>query len=64
MIVTSKNTDRTLTPEIVENVLQQKIFWSDDRLCHWFFDFKCQGKWISCWYINNELTQIVVDVFE
>ena len=49
--------------ELVEAVQQQPIFWSDGRLCHWFFDFKFKGRWISCWQINNELTECVIDIF-
>ena len=59
MRVTSK---QPLTPEMIEAIKNQIIFWSDDRLCHWFFNFKFQDKWISSIRINNELTEIEVEV--
>lgn len=49
--------------ELVAAVNQQTIYWSDDRCCHWFFDFQHNGRWISSWRINNELTECIIDVF-
>lgn len=60
MKITSK---QKLSPKMIEEIKKQRIFWSDDRRCHFFFDFKCQGKWISSVKINNELTEIEVEVF-
>lgn len=61
MKITSR---QPLTPEMIEAIKSHTIFWSDDRLCHWFFDFKFQGKWISSRRINNELTEIEVEVYD
>lgn len=61
MTITSK---QELTPEMIEAIKEQTIFWSDGRMCHWFFDFKCEGLWISSIHINNELTEIDVDIFD
>jgi hypothetical protein len=62
MLVTRKD-DQPVSPELDKAVNAQIIYWSDDRLCHWFFDFQFNGQWISSCFINNELTQCVIDVF-
>lgn len=31
------------------------IYWSDDRLCHWMFDFKCEEHWCTALFHNNGL---------
>lgn len=59
--VTARNGN--LTKEIVDAVKNQVIFWSDDRNEHYFFDFKVGGVWVSSVKINNELTEVVVDIF-
>lgn len=51
-----------ITPEIIDQIREQPIYWSDDRNEHWFFDFKINDKWVSSVRINNELTEIIVDV--
>ena len=61
MAITSK---QPLTPEMIEAIEKRPIYWSDDRLCHWFFDFEVDGKWISAKHINNELTEIDVKIFD
>jgi hypothetical protein len=63
MIVTSKQ-NNLLTEAIINAVQEQIIFWSDDRMCHWFFDFKVDGVWVSVMNINNELTHCEVDLFK
>ena len=55
--------DQVLTDGMIDAINEQVIHWSDDRCCHWFFDFTCEDYWISAWTINNELTQCVVDIF-
>lgn len=63
-MVTIKHADgRTVSDNLFRKVLNQTIFWSDDRLCHWFFDFKYRGQWVSCKSINNEITKIIITVF-
>lgn len=45
-------------------ILTQDIFFSDKDSRHWFFDFKLtDGRWCSCLEINNELTEIKVEIF-
>ena len=63
MIVTSKQSDK-LTNKIIEDVNKQQIWWSDDRCCHWFFDFKVNGVWVSVKHLNNELTHCEVNLFD
>jgi len=53
-----------LHKEIISEVRKQPIFWSDDRNEHWFFDFKHNGYWVSGKRINNELTEVVIDIFK
>lgn len=62
MTITCKNYE--LTPDMIDEIKKQTIYWSDDRLCHWFFDFKFQDKWISSKHINNELTEIEVEIYD
>lgn len=57
--------------EIAREVAQTPIFWSDDRLCHWFYDFKCSGHWIEGLFHNNgladsenEFSPLHVNVFD
>lgn len=64
MIITTLKPDMVLTDHMKEEIEKQVIYWSDDRDLHWFFDFICDGMWISSWSINNELTKIVVDIFK
>ena len=54
-------TGQTVAKNIKEAILNQRFFWSDDRI--WFNDFKHNGQWISCKSINNELTQFVISIF-
>ena len=56
--------EQEITSEMIEAIENQPIYWSDDRRCHWFFDFKFDEKWVSSKYINNELTQIHVTIYE
>jgi len=46
-----------LTDKMIQAINEQTIWWSDDRMCHWFFDFSVDGIWISQTHINNELTE-------
>lgn len=41
--------------EIATMAAQEPIFWSDDRLCHWMFDFKAAGHWVEGLFHNNGL---------
>ncbi len=56
--------EKRLTEQMKEEINKQTIYWSDDRMCHWFFDFICEGFWVSAWKINNELTECCVDIFK
>lgn len=60
MVIKSK---QSLTPEMIGAIKNQPIYWSDGKMCHWFFDFKIDGKWISSKFINNDLNEINVEVF-
>ena len=53
-----------ITNDIIQAINNQKIYWSDTRLCHWFFDFKVEDTWVSLFFIdNNECTvQLVTGV--
>lgn len=44
-----------LTDEIKERLsnFREPIFWSNDRLCHWFFDFKINNVWIESLNIDE-----------
>ena len=53
-----------LTPEIIESINNQTIYWSDDRCEHWIFDYSLDGVWISSKIINNDLTLCVVELWE
>lgn len=46
-----------VTGSLRDAILSKPIFWSDDRLKHWFFDFKFKDTWVSCHSMNNELSQ-------
>ena len=61
MTITSK---QELTPEMIKAIEKRPIFWSNTRSYHWFFDFEFNGLWISSKHINNELTEIDVEVFD
>jgi hypothetical protein len=53
-----------LTDKMVKEINEQTIYWSDDRNCHWFFDFQVDGIWISQTHINNELTECTVELYD
>jgi hypothetical protein len=50
------------TDSILQSVKEQDIFWSDGRDCHFIMDYKHDGKWISSVCINNELTEMTIDI--
>lgn len=50
------------TDSILQAVKKQDICWSDDRNEHFIMDFKHDGKWVSSVSINNELTEMVIDI--
>jgi hypothetical protein len=51
-----------LSNEIAEAVKQQPIFWSDDRNEHFMFDFKVGAKWVSSVKIENDFSNMIIDV--
>lgn len=53
-----------ITQQILNEVSNQPIYWSDDRNEHWMFDFKCFGYWVEANKINNELTEISINIFK
>ncbi len=65
MIVTAHpKSNAELTDQMVKEINEQQIWWSDDRCCHWFFDFTVDGVWISQTHINNELTECTVELYD
>ena len=64
VIINKSEAPQEIHAEIMREVKNQTIFWSDDRNEHWFFDFQFGGYWISSKRINNELTEIAIDVFK
>ena len=49
--------------QIAEKAARMPIYWSDDRLCHWMFDFQCFGHWVEGLFHNNGLPEDL-DQFE
>ena len=35
--------------KVADEIATRNLYWSDDRCCHWFFDFKSKatGFWVS-----------------
>ena len=66
MKVTVLNNDSTpeITEQILEQVVNEHIYWSDDRNEHWIFDFNCCGYWVESVKINNELTEMSINIFK
>ena len=62
--ITTLKEDQVLTEAMIDSINQQTVYWSDDRLCHWFFDYTCDGHWISAWEISNDFKTCVVDIWE
>lgn len=44
--------------EIAQAAVQKPIYWSDDRVCHWMFDFKCAGYWCAGLFFGNGLEEV------
>ena len=41
--------------KIAEVAAYKPIYWSDDRMCHWMFDFKVGEHWCAALFNNNGL---------
>lgn len=54
-----------LTDKIREELenFNKPIYWSDDRMCHWFFDYKIGDVWVSNLNIDEDFN-IVVELFK
>lgn len=37
---------------------QKAIYWSDDRCCHWMFDFQSAGYWCAGLFFGNGLEEL------
>ena len=59
---TEEDLSEEFAQEIIDSVLNQTVYWSDDSFRHWFFDYKIKNHWISTRQINNELTKCTVTV--
>lgn len=44
--------------------LDVPIYFSDAGLYHWFFDHKIDGIWIESVNINNEITELQINLFK
>ena len=42
--------------EIARVAAYKPIYWSDDRCCHWMFDFKVGERWCTALFHNNGLS--------
>lgn len=40
---------------IATKAAYEPIYWSDDRCCHWMFDFKCEWHWCAALFHGNGL---------
>lgn len=63
-VTTVKGQEDLISPDIIKQVQEQAIFWSDYRNEHWFFDFKVGKTWVSSKSINNELTECIIDLYK
>lgn len=54
--------DQKLSKELKAVIRKQPIYWSDLRLCHYIFDFKYNDVWVSSKRINNELTEMEIEL--
>lgn len=52
---TEDGINEAIANEIAYVASRKPIYWSDDRLCHWIFDFKCCGHWCEGLFHNNGL---------
>lgn len=50
---TAAGIDAETAKAIAEHAWTSTIYWSDDRLCHWMFDFKVRGHWCEGLFPNN-----------
>lgn len=42
---------------IANEAINKNIYWSDDRVCHWMFDFQVDGHWCEGLFHNNGLDE-------
>lgn len=58
-VIVHDNTEEGITFEQAERIATvaayRPIYWSDDRMCHWMFDFKSEGHWCAALFHNNGL---------
>ena len=60
------DSDNLFNDEIKSSLLNfnEIIFWSDDRLTHYFFDYKINDVWVSCLDVDNEINNITIDLIK
>ena len=49
---------------VAEQAANSNVSWSDDRLCHWMFDFKVCGHWCDGLFHNNGLPDEVPSLWK
>ena len=52
---TERGIDSQTACRIANEAVGKDIYWSDDRLCHWMYDFECDGHWCEGLFHNNGL---------
>lgn len=52
---TDSGIDLRCLMDVAEQAMCSKVYWSDDRLCHWMFDFSSCGHWCEGLFHNNGL---------
>ena len=62
------NTEDGITEEdaeaIAEEATNTNVYWSDDGLCHWMYDFKKCGHWGEGLFHNNGLPDDVPSIWK
>ena len=60
-VIVYDNTDDGIDDQtacrIAYEAANKPIYWSDDRLCHWMYDFKVDGHWCEGLFHNNGLDE-------
>lgn len=61
---TEDGIDEDTVRKIAEHASESTIWWSDDRLCNWMFDFKVRGHWCEGLFHNNGLPDEVESIWK
>lgn len=52
---TTNGIDAITATTIAERAVRVPIFWNDVECHYWFFDFKCEGHWVTGLFRGNGL---------